>query len=356
MSDSRDHIAALTSLRFVAAMAVVLFHSGGPGLTHSGALPTPLVNLLGNGYLGVPFFFVLSGFILTHVYQGRLATGDQTRRYTVARLARVYPVYLLALVLTAIWVPFEDWSLASFPQFVMLQSWTPAWPGGAWFENWNIAAWTLSIELVFYLTFPWLLAALDRLSIPALWRIVVVLCGLLVVFRLPGIVRDQDLPYDWMRPIPMPILRYPEFALGVSLGLLSRRDAIPSRPGLLYAAMIATVMLLAASLSRWVAPVACILFAVVIALAPGSVGNGVAGRILKSRPFVLLGEASYSLFLLQMPINILCKQVLGQTAGRYLFLPVLLALSILVFKYFEEPLREAIRGRFRVQPKPAMMA
>lgn len=186
MIEGRDHIAALTSLRFVAAMAVVLFHSGGPGLTHAGVLPTPLVNLLGNGYLGVPFFFVLSGFILTHVYQDRLGTRAQTRRYGVARMARVYPVYLLALGLTAIWVPLEDWSLASFPQFVMLQSWTPAWPGGAWFENWNIAAWTLSIELVFYLTFPVLLVWLDRLSTAGLWRSVALICGLLVVFRLPG--------------------------------------------------------------------------------------------------------------------------------------------------------------------------
>ena len=337
-------------------MAVVLFHSGGPGLTHSGAVPTAVVNLLGNGYLGVPFFFVLSGFILTHVYQGRLQTREQTRRYGVARLARVYPVYLLALGLMAIWVPVEDWSLASLPQFVMLQSWTPAWPGGAWFDNWNIAAWTLSIELVFYLTFPLLLAALDRVSISALWGVVVALCSLLLVFRLPGIVRDQDLTYEWMRPIPMPILRYPEFALGVALGLLSRRSAIPSMPRLLYGAMMASVIVLAVSLSRWVAPVACILFAVVIALAPGSIGNGVAGKILKGRVFVLLGEASYGLFLLQMPINILCKQVLGPTAGRFLFIPILIAISILVFKYFEEPLREAIRGRFHVQRKPAMMA
>lgn len=354
--DSKDHIAALTSLRFVAAMAVVLHHSGGPFLAHSGFAPSAIGVLFGNGYLGVPFFFVLSGFILTQVYLGKLHTSQDMAKYTVARLARVYPVYMLALLLIAIWVPAEDWSLASIPQFVLLQSWTPVWPSGAWFENWNGPAWTLSIELVFYLSFPLLVRWMDRLPTSGVWWCAVFVCGLLVVFRLPGIARDDDLPYSWMKSIPMPILRYPEFALGITLGLLNRRGAIPKSPAILYASMLAVVILLASSLSRWVAPFACILFGIIIALTPGSLGQGRVGKVLRSDPFVLLGEASYSLYLLQMPINMLCKKALGATGGRFLFIPILLVLSVLTFRYFEEPMREAIRKQFHVQPKPAMMA
>ena len=80
---------ALTSLRFFAASYVLVFHSGGPTLSEFGRLPPLLDNFLMNGYLGVTFFFVLSGFILTYVYYGRLTTQKDRTRYAAARFARI---------------------------------------------------------------------------------------------------------------------------------------------------------------------------------------------------------------------------------------------------------------------------
>src|SRR5687768_14460819 len=119
-----NHIPALTSLRFFAAFYVLVFHSGGPALTDSGRLPALLDNFLMNGYLGVTFFFVLSGFILTYVYYGKLMTQEETTRYAAARFARVYPVYLLSLLLM---VPFVSSTgfLHALAQFILLQSWIP---------------------------------------------------------------------------------------------------------------------------------------------------------------------------------------------------------------------------------------
>ncbi len=59
----------------------------------------PAVRFLSNGFMGVPFFFLLSGFILTYSYLGQVETHNQRRRFWEARFARVYPVYLLSLVL-----------------------------------------------------------------------------------------------------------------------------------------------------------------------------------------------------------------------------------------------------------------
>lgn len=92
-------IKPLTSLRFFAALAVLLFHSGSSALISTGLVPAPVANFLRNGDLGVSFFFILSGFILTFVYYGKLGSGRRLMSYARARFARIYPVYALALVL-----------------------------------------------------------------------------------------------------------------------------------------------------------------------------------------------------------------------------------------------------------------
>src|SRR5271155_1236018 len=89
----RPDIPALTSLRFFAALWVVLFHVNAIGLNRGGSKVYLAFALL--GYVGVSFFFVLSGFILVYVYAGRQI---QKRRFWQARFARVYPAYLFALV------------------------------------------------------------------------------------------------------------------------------------------------------------------------------------------------------------------------------------------------------------------
>ena len=87
MQDARD-IRPLTSLRFFAAMWVVAFHYW-PNL--SSVMP-PLV---AKGYLGVELFFVLSGFILCHVYLDSVADGGfRYGSFLWARLARIYPLHL----------------------------------------------------------------------------------------------------------------------------------------------------------------------------------------------------------------------------------------------------------------------
>src|SRR5580698_8802877 len=86
-------IRSLTGARFVAALLVVCFHFVplAPGWVNS---------ILRNGYLGVPFFFVLSGFILTYNYASDPQQRIVARSFWMARFARIYPIYLVALVLS----------------------------------------------------------------------------------------------------------------------------------------------------------------------------------------------------------------------------------------------------------------
>lgn len=89
----------MTALRFFAAFAVFSYHFLQYGV---GGRPQWLRTLVGSGYLGVTLFFILSGFILVYVYHDTDLTRPETRReFFVHRIARIYPVYLLAWLLFA---------------------------------------------------------------------------------------------------------------------------------------------------------------------------------------------------------------------------------------------------------------
>jgi peptidoglycan/LPS O-acetylase OafA/YrhL len=161
----RPSIPALTSLRFFAALVVVLNHYD----ARQALLPFAIFD---RGYEAVTFFFVLSGFILTYVH----CTGPDLRQlnissrvFMVARAARILPAYYLALGLAA---PFFLYSFfvaqtLAWPQLVggliavplLLQAWYP--PTAV---LWNTPAWSLSVEAFFYALFPAICRLMGRSS------------------------------------------------------------------------------------------------------------------------------------------------------------------------------------------------
>jgi peptidoglycan/LPS O-acetylase OafA/YrhL len=347
---------ALTSLRFFAAFYVLVYHSGGPALVASGRLPEFAVNFLSNGYLGVQFFFVLSGFILTYVYYGKIHSAADAANFGWARFARVYPVYALALVLA---LPFSSaWQAwEGLPQVFLLQSWSPVY---LFTENWivnsNGPAWTLSVELFFYLTFPWLVRWIAGLETRAVIGIAVLMAAIMLGLRTASVSDIRHILFDELGSIPLPILRFPEFVYGVALGVLLLRGAIPRSPATLIVLAVGMLATIVVSRSLWVAPIAAILAGVIIAMVPHSLGNGLASRFLTSPKMVLLGGASYSLYLLQAPVGWWMKWLAPagmEIYARVLYLPTIVLLSIPVFLYFEEPMRRALRNGARPPKKIA---
>src|SRR5580704_11495728 len=152
---------ALTTLRFLAALHVVLFHMRVTGVLPGG--PWWYQNFSSVGYIGVNLFFVLSGFILVYTYAN---TTVSPRRFWQARFARIYPAYALSLLLSAPFfffavryldIPFLAWSkqhlvAACVLTLTLLQSWFPEAA-----LTWNAVCWSLSVEAFFYLAFPLLL-------------------------------------------------------------------------------------------------------------------------------------------------------------------------------------------------------
>ena len=148
---------ALTGIRSLLALTIMLFHFTPSGLTwaaHPSFTLYPIINI---GYVFVSFFFVISGFILYYNYAHR-AGGVSPVDFWVARASRLYPIYLLTM-LVSIPMLAAEWSARSHTQFVVGVITTPLliqgfFPRLATF--WNTVSWTLSCEVALYLLFPWL--------------------------------------------------------------------------------------------------------------------------------------------------------------------------------------------------------
>jgi peptidoglycan/LPS O-acetylase OafA/YrhL len=130
-----ERLDALTGLRFVAAFAIVLHHSRNilPGVIPPG---WPLDH-------GVSFFFVLSGFILTHVYPS-LQDRTAVAQFFVARIARIWPAHVVAmlLVIAVFGVSFvaQSGTLPTIANVLLLHAWVPL---PKYFFGYNAPSWSI---------------------------------------------------------------------------------------------------------------------------------------------------------------------------------------------------------------------
>jgi peptidoglycan/LPS O-acetylase OafA/YrhL len=338
----------LTALRFMAALWVVLY-TFWPNLDVS-VMP----NLAAKGYLGVELFFVLSGFILSHVYLHAFAEKRFSYRgFLWARIARVYPLHVftllgvMALGLAAVFVGMSiDASVLSWKSLpahlLMLHAW-----GFASEAGWNHPSWSISAEWFAYLAFPlFALAAWPLRKRPwaATAGAAVFLMGLYAAFeRLAGFpLTEATFRWGALRIVPC-------FAYGCALYLVYRRAPLP-RAGLL-AISAAVVMVASASVLAWDA--VTVLAAGLLILALASIPDGRAGW-LGSKPAVYLGEISYSVYMVCAPWQILAVNLAARATGAedkrlhvLVWLGIILGLIVAAaatYHLIERPARQALRA------------
>ncbi len=338
----------LTALRFMAALWVALY-TFWPNLD-VGFLP----NLAAKGYLGVELFFVLSGFILSHVYLHAFAEKRFSYRgFLWARIARVYPLHVftllgvMALGLAAVAVGLSiDASILSWKSLpahlLMLHAW-----GFAGEAGWNHPSWSISAEWFAYLAFPlFALAAWPLRKRPwmATAGAAVFLMGLYAAFeKLAGFpLTEATFRWGALRIVPC-------FGYGCALYLVYRRAPLP-RAGLL-ALSAAVVMVASASVMAWDA--VTVLAAGLLILALASIPDGQAGW-LGSKPAVYLGEISYSVYMVCAPWQILAVNLAARATGAedkrlhvLVWLGIILGLiaaAAATYHLIERPARKALRG------------
>lgn len=352
-------IEQLTFTRYIAALAVVAFHFG------SNAIPTSLEWLkpvLLAGPTAVSYFYVLSGFIMAIAYYQPAAPSFNRTRYWVARFARIYPVYLVALLLMIIAKLHAEGSnpLTVGLSLFALQAWVPGYP-----LSLNTPGWSLSVEAFFYLLFPVIVVLIKPQQFKILAFITLTLWLITQVFHSYWLSSPQYQPFSKLHDFIYynPVLHLGTFLLGYCAGVCvkqGRFDLLSNpllNPTLLVLATLLSVVLL---LNRYplmdtlgvrfdynnglLAP----LFISIIVLL--TLNKGWISQFLQHPWLILLGEASYSLYILQKPLHGIYEKIfakyLDMNSGLYFYLfAVLLTISALFsYWFFETPLRHFINN------------
>jgi peptidoglycan/LPS O-acetylase OafA/YrhL len=367
---SAGKLNALTGLRFVAAIYVVVYHFG-----FGASKDFPVVaNSLYGAATTLPFFFALSGFVLGYSYSKRKPT---VRRFYAARLARICPLYFLALLLTLPHFLVESLqkgpsvisSLASFVTTpLLLQAWLPQTA-----LRWNFPGWSISVEALFYLLFPFCLSWFASRSMRATfglllgcWLLCVAPASLyclmnpdhvqnLAVFAYPTyIIPEQS---GWLGfLIHNPVFHLPEFFAGIALSRLFQLRSVKFeflwKPILwLSLAGLTFTLYHSGGIDYPLLHNGVVLPFLLTLLFCLSATSTLPSKVLSCRFLVQLGEASYAIYILQYPVLLILKAVVYlitgiKLSGYYLpnpaavagYLLLLCAISLGATKWIENHL------------------
>jgi peptidoglycan/LPS O-acetylase OafA/YrhL len=346
-------IEALTFFRFLAASTVVIFHFGIPTFGAN--------NFTVSGPKMVTFFFVLSGFVMGLAY---LKKEVNFARYWYDRAARILPVYLLALYLMIEFNNIPLTSTEALLNLTLLQSWVPTYP-----LTINAPGWSLSVEAFFYLLFPFLLLIIQKYKIqPLILLIIAILFWLITQFTLTIALTYYYGGY----PSPshdlifyFPFSHLSSFLLGLAGACLIQKYSFRVKSN------IGTVLILSFALSliyivleiqlplfnllkvRLPFDSSFIAIFFLILILASSICQAPIMKVFSFKPIVLIGEASFSLYILQMPVYIYYNKTIkpflseSEHLNFYLYFTLLLTLSILSFLLFERPINNFMRYQLR---------
>ena len=285
-------------------------------------------------------------------YGQRKSENIEKWSYYLNRFARIYPVYLFALILSVIKfmmidvVPLKELIL----QLFVIQSWFPGHIGKL-----NTPGWSLSVEALFYLSFPFLFNnfytkfSLRSVSILVfiLWFATQILLN--YIYLSPHYLPSPSKIHDFI--FYFPLMHINEFMIGNVLGFVYLNSAKKQRnldvPLTISVIAMLAVLLFITSVSFHDGLMA-ILFSPVILLL--SLNSGIITKIFSNKYLVLLGEASYGMYILQSPIksfsSVIFKKIhlVNETFQFYAFMVILIVTSILCYFLIEIPAKDWIKS------------
>ncbi len=334
------------------ALWVILHHLAGKGMMladWADRLPGAAQSLVHGGYLAVQTFFILSGFVLARTYTAASWGRSDLLRYGAARLARIYPVYLLSLVVVSPFIyrtmlrPGRTTAQKAgllFDYGFVLQGWTDGAGVG-----WNTPAWSLTCEFFFYLFFPLLFVWLRNAG----WRTVAAVLAVAMV--TPVLLAHAGVPWHWK-----PIYHLADFAAGIAgarlFGFLRpgmmRKGFWLYLPALLGGALLIVYPRIMdgtyGDVNTGLRPLN------VAAIVGLGLGGGIMARLLSSGAAGYLGKASYAMYILHVPVlwwyshwAMTGPWHMPRALAAMVFLGLMMVVSALAFEAVEKPANSAIR-------------
>jgi peptidoglycan/LPS O-acetylase OafA/YrhL len=349
------YVPALTGIRALAALLVLGMHA-------EQNVPCGLESLLpffARGYLGVDLFFILSGFIITHVYFASLARPrlDAIRIFLWHRLIRLYPVHVVVLAGLLVLVGIargagialnnpQDWQ---GPGLIFSLALLHAW-GVVDRPTWNVPSWSISAEWFAYLLFPLLAPPLrwlrDRLA--ALLVAVLALAATALLFSIEA----WSLNTWGGAPALARVLG--EFLCGAALcRVVAFGPGLP-RPGadILGAGAFAAVLLGAS----YGLPDFALVALLALTIPAAATSDGLLARTLGGPQLVWLGEVSYSIYMVHFPVLLTMRRLwewlgfaqwpwAGRASAFLITAALVIALAAIMYHVVERPARTRLRDR-----------
>ena len=377
-------IKALTGLRIIAAVWVVLFHFR-PLLRQAAPdFSDALAPVLNCGAQGVDLFFILSGFVLTWNYLDRMGWSWSTRatlHFLWLRLSRVWPVYLVTLHLAALWmiftlhfghVPSENVSqltaISYVRQILLVQLWFQPYFDGS---SWDGPAWSISAEWLAYLLFGVLVLVIFRMAHATRARSLI---WLAFAASLPPVLLllasgQFYTPWSWL---PRIVMQFTAGAL-VSIAVERLRLTGRARHGAGYLSVLLTAAIVGLMYLFDAHPIpgvqdsgglVDVLFVpLVMTLA---IGTGSLPWLLSTRVMVFGGQISFGLYMVHELVHTAWTWATEQFEltlhgypGKLIvvgLLTIAVGAAIVLFHFVEEPARRWMRrlvdvGQLQVSAK-----
>jgi peptidoglycan/LPS O-acetylase OafA/YrhL len=347
----QPYVPALTGFRAVAAWLVVIYHYNPFPPDWFIGIPNRIVS---EWHLGVSFFFVLSGFLITWKYYTPLTKINLRyfRTYMLRRSARIYPVYFILTTFTFIVYLFQDkhleidHAILYFLNITFLKG---------FFNELKFSlisqGWSLTVEESFYLLAPFLFLLIRKNKFYLIvLPIAFMLIGISLVILSHGIsfygfFSDTGFMFTYTF-----FGRCLEFFTGISLAIFLRSKTFGKRRGswITYVSLFGLILTLIIITNTGLSPLAKLV--VHQGLIPLLAGLFIAGlllegsgvkKILESKVLDLLGKSSYSLYLIHLGI-IPSFIMLHITSHPILVILILLLISLILWRQVEEPLHRFI--------------
>lgn len=347
-------IKPLTSLRFFFALFVLFSHL----VILKGDENYKLIfeAILAEGFLGVSFFFILSGFILAYNYEHKFIDKKITKKeFFIARLAKIYPMHFVTMLAALILNSLIGGSGKYVAQNVLLvQSF---FPSEKIFFSLNAPSWSISDEMFFYLLFPFILLFRQKAKL----AILVFLFTLILVMN---VFLSEGQKHYWL--YISPLIRFSDFLLGMMLFhvYVKLKERFKAKAWSSQYIEIASLAIFAAffalhqfvdiglrySVYYWIP-----MILIILSFALSSEEKQPAGlnRFLSSKWMVWLGEISFCFYLIHLLIIQIAEYSVMQYALNIdsLLLSLMIILSSIVlsaaaFKYIEKPLNRKLKERF----------
>lgn len=343
---SKIKLDQLTGLRYVAALLVFLSHLKWNGTDEF------FVRIFDSGYVGVSFFFMLSGFILSYSYSDNISNRSiGFRKYLLRRLAKLTPLHFLtAAPFAVLSIHKSDFDISrTLANLFYLQSWIPSSP---YYFSLNAPSWSLSNEMFFYVCF----FSFVFLTPKAIFRTflallaIVFLSAYLVEDNIPGKVLWGGSTFShWLFYI-FPGFRLVEFIAGILLYKawqsnirITRWLALPSYGFLFCAMYYAKDVPESFRVSLYFLPFITLFFYTHLT------ENTILHKFYSNKILVLLGNASFSFYLIHQPLIAILRRITANfNMPNFAFFAfsviVISALSIVTYLSYERRSERFLKG------------